>query len=149
MNCVLRAAGYQPELSMKFVTFAAEEVGLVGSGVDAALMAQEGTPVRLMVNHDMIAHTLAPPGGRTVDLNYYAGAEAYRDFAWQAVVDFTSLAPHVGTANSAGSDSYSYWREGFPAIYFEETQFSPYYHSEQDILEHASVEYCAEVIRAS
>jgi len=146
---VLKAAGYEPELSIRFMTFAAEEVGLLGSWVDAGAARQSGEAIRLMVNHDMIAHTLSAPGASSVDLNYYTGAEGYQDLAMQTVRDFTILTPRMGTPNSGGSDSYSYWREGFPAIYFEERDFSPYYHSPQDILANATVDYCAEVIRAS
>ena len=146
---VLMLAGYQPEASIRFTTFAAEEVGLVGSSVAASASRQTGLPIRLMVNHDMISHTLAATGASSVDLNYYDGAVRYRDLAWQSVLDFSLLTPRVGTRNSGGSDSYTYWREGFPAIYFEEREFSPYYHSPNDIVTNVSVDYCAEIIRAS
>ena len=146
---VLKVAGYQPEVSIVFTTFAAEEVGLVGSGVAAASARQTGLPIRLMVNHDMIAHTPVATAASSVDLNYYDGAVAYRDLAWQAVVDFSIITPHGGTRNSGGSDSYSYWREGYPAIYFEEKEFSPYYHSPDDVVANITIDYCAEVIRSS
>ncbi|MBU2445934.1 MAG: T9SS type A sorting domain-containing protein, partial [Bacteroidetes bacterium] len=51
--------------------------------------------------------------------------------------------------NSSGSDSYSFWRVGYPSIFFFENVFSPFYHSTSDLLANANMDYCAEVMRAS
>ncbi len=146
---VLKASGHQPEVTFKFVTFAAEEAGLVGSGVYASMAAQTAMKIRLMINHDMISHTLRPVGSRAADINHYTGSSGFRDIAIQATSMYTSLISRIGTLNSPGSDSYRFWTEGFPAVYFEETDFSPYLHTRQDVIENYDMDYCAEVIRAS
>jgi hypothetical protein len=146
---ILQLTGYRPKCTIMFATFAAEERGLIGSRAHAQRMMQSGVQISLMINHDMISYTSTSPSLSTVDINYYSGYEYLRDAAADMVWRFSALTPHNGRANSSGSDSYSYWSTGFPAVYFAETQFSPFYHSPQDIISNYSMEYCAEVIKAS
>jgi hypothetical protein len=149
MARAMMAAGYQPEVTIKFVTFAAEELGLHGSH-DFARKAQDNSmKIRLMINHDMISHNLDDSLNWKVDLNYYSGYEKYLDIAANLTSTYTSLTPLSGQVNSGGSDSYSFWSRGFPAFYFEEHDFSPYWHQDDDVIENYDMDYCAEVIRAS
>ncbi len=146
---VLKEAGYTPKVTVKFATFAAEEVGLVGSAVDATRSVAAGTKIRLMINHDMIANNPGTHVGSPVRVYYYTGSESWRELAKQATNQFTTLIGLNGGANSGGSDSYSYWSHGYPAVYFFEDQFSPVYHSPADTIGNINIDYCAEVIRAS
>jgi hypothetical protein len=145
----IMASGYQPEATFKFVTFAAEEYGLYG-GYDYAEKAYNAEMnIKLMINHDMISHTYSSVENSTVDINYYTGSEDFRELAKRSVENYTLINPHDGTQNSAGSDSYMFWAYGFPAVYFEEHDFSPYYHSINDVIENYSMGFCAEIIKAS
>ena len=146
---VLKEAGYTPKVTVKFATFAAEEIGLRGSAVDAARSVQAGTQIRLMINHDMIANNPGTHIGSPVRVYYYTGSESWRELAKQATNQFTTLIGLNGSANSGGSDSYSYWSHGYPAVYFFEDQFSPVYHTPADTIGNINIDYCAEVIRAS
>ena len=146
---VLKEAGYTPKVTIKFATFAAEEVGLVGSAVDAARSVVAGTKIKLMINHDMIANNPGTHVGSPVRVYYYTGSESWREIAKQATNQFTTLVGLNGGANSGSSDSYSYWSRGYPAVYFFEDQFSPVYHTPADTIGNINVDYCAEVIRAS
>jgi len=146
---VLRQTGYHPKSTIKFATFAAEERGLLGSAALASRLRQAGASISLMINHDMISYTSAAPSQRSVDINYYSGFEYLRDAASSMVISFTDLNSRAGDLNSSGSDSYSFWANGFPAVYFAESQFSPFYHSSQDVITNYTMEYCAEIIRAS
>ncbi len=146
---VLKEAGYTPKVTIKFATFAAEEVGLVGSAVDAARSVEAGTKIRLMINHDMIANNPGTHVGSPVRVYYYTGSESWRELAKQSTNQFTTLVGLNGGANSGGSDSYSYWAYGYPAVYFFEDQFSPVYHTPADTIGNINIDYCAEVIRAS
>ncbi len=145
----MRAIGYQPEATVKFVTFAAEEYGLHGSYDFAQKALISGMDIALMINHDMISYTVGTPGNWRVGLNYYTGSELYRDLATQLINSFTTLLPRNGAVNASFSDSYSFWSAGFNAIYFEEYDFSPYYHSPNDVISNYNMNFCAEVIRAS
>ncbi|MCX6150854.1 MAG: M20/M25/M40 family metallo-hydrolase [Ignavibacteriales bacterium] len=146
---VLSRMGYKPETTIKFVTFAAEEYGLFG-GFDYAQKAYSaGKKIKLMINHDMISNFSGSLQSGNININYYTGAEDYREIAKQSTQKFSVLNAKTGSLNSSGSDSYAFWSYGFPAVYFEEYSFSPYYHSPRDIIDNCNISYCAEVIKGS
>ncbi len=146
---VLRKNNVLPNVTIKFVTFAAEEYGLHGSNDYAQKLYKAGSKIKLMINHDMISHTSRLVDQSNVDINYYSGSEDFTEIAKNSTDKYSRIKAQTGTSNSAGSDSYSFWSYGFPAVYFEERDFSPYYHSPSDVIENYNMEYCAEVIKAS
>ena len=146
---VVKANNYQPESTIKFITFAAEEYGLWGSVDYAQKALNSGMNIKIMINHDMISHTYYPAAQSEVDINRYSGFDYLRDLAFYCIDNYSLLSPSNGSLNSAGSDSYSFWERGFPSVYFEENNFSPYYHSPADTIGNYSMEYCAEVIKSS
>ena len=146
---VIKANNYQPESTIKFITFAAEEYGLWGSKDYAEKALISGMNIKIMINHDMISHTYYPANQSEVDINRYSGYDHLRDLAFYCIENYSVLSPSNGSLNSSGSDSYSFWERGFPSVYFEETNFSPFYHSPADTIGNYNMEYCAEVIKAS
>lgn len=144
---VLKAANYQPKCSIRFITFAAEEFGLHGSHHNAQLAQNEGLNIRLMINHDMIANK--NPGTTTVRLMPYDGCWQESSHAAYMTSQYSDLEPIYGSVNSYSSDSFAYWSRQFPVVYFFETDFSPVYHSDQDLVINIDADYCAQVIRAS
>jgi len=146
---VIKAQNYQPESTIKFITFAAEEYGLWGSKDYAEKALIEGMNIKIMINHDMISHTYYPANQSEVDINRYSGYDYLRDLAFYCIENYSVLTPSNGSLNSSGSDSHSFWQRGFPSVYFEETNFSPFYHSPGDTIGNYSMEYCAEVIKSS
>ncbi|MCK9609730.1 MAG: M20/M25/M40 family metallo-hydrolase [Candidatus Cloacimonas sp.] len=149
MARVMMANNYQPKCSIRFVTFAAEEFGLWGSWYYATMADQTNMNIRLMLNHDMIANTSPNPNDPRVLLMPYDGFIAQTDYAAMLTFQYTSLQPVYGYLNSASSDSHSFWQHGFPVVYFQEYNFSPVYHSNNDTVTNLDPIYCAEVIRAS
>ncbi len=146
---VIISNGYQPEATIKFITFGAEEYGLWGSVDYANYALSQGMDIRLMINHDMISYTDQLLSQSTIDINRYTGSEAWGSMAFDMVNLYSVLIPYYGPTNSGGSDSYSFWQRGYHAVYFEEREFSPYYHTPQDIITNYSMPYCAEVIKSS
>jgi len=146
---VIKANNYQPESTIKFITFAAEEYGLWGSKDYADKALNMGMNIKIMINHDMISHSYYPANQSQVDINRYTGFDYLRDLAFYCIENYSILSPSNGSINSAGSDSHSFWQKGFPSVYFEENNFSPYYHSPADTIGNYNMEYCAEVIKAS
>jgi hypothetical protein len=144
---VLVQANYQPKCSIRFVTFAAEEFGLYGSHFSAQNSVDMGENIRLMVNHDMIANN--PDNLDTVRLMPYDGNLAQSEYASMLVSEYSSLSANFGNLNSSSSDSFSYWSRGYPVIYFYEQDFSPVYHSNEDVVANLNPAYCAEVIKGS
>ncbi len=149
MARVFKELNYQPESTIKFITFGAEEYGLWGSKDYALKAYNAGMNINVMINHDMISHTNSPVGSSTVDINYYTGFEYLRDLAMYCTQNYSVLTPRSGSQNSSGSDSHSFWQLGFPSVYFEERDFSPYYHSPADTIGNYDMEFCAEVIKSS
>lgn len=137
-------------VNLKFVTFAAEEYGLYGSEDFAEKANVSEMKIKLMINHDMISYTSNPASSSKVTINYYSGSENYTQLANNCIDKYSVLTHGTnGSSNAAFSDSYSFWAEGFPAVYFEETEFSPYYHTNNDEIQNYNMEYCSEVIKAS
>jgi len=142
---VLKQTGYVPEVTIKFATFAAEELGLYGGYDFAAKASSTGMKIKLMINHDMISN--ASPSG--VAINYYTGFLQNAQTARDLTTHFTTLNTSLGGLNSAGSDSYPFWIYGYPAVYFEEGDFSPVYHTPNDVIGNTSSSFCAEVVKGS
>ena len=146
---VLKEKNYQPESTIRFITFGAEEYGLWGSKDYALKAFNSGMDISIMINHDMISHTYSPVANSSVDINYYTGFEYLRALAMNCTQTYSLLTPYIGSPNSSGSDSHSFWQLGFPSVYFEESDFSPFYHSPADTIGNYNMDYCAEVIKSS
>jgi hypothetical protein len=149
----MKAINFQPETTIKFITFAAEEVGLWGSHHNAATSLDEGMNIKLLINNDMIAYTIDPPANWRIHLTEYSGFENQSNFARQIVQQYTNITPVTYPAflDAPFSDSYSYWIRGFPPIFFIEPEVfdNPYYHQPDDLLIHLNLDYAVETVRAS
>ncbi len=146
---VMAACSYQPECSIRFVTFACEEYGLWGSKYHAQQAENQNLGVKLMINHDMIAHSTQSPDEWQIRLMPYQGFENHTNYAISVVNTLTTLSPYAGTINSASSDSYPFWQKGWPVLYFFEHEFCPWYHSVDDITANCNPMYVQEAVKAS
>ncbi|MCZ7601896.1 MAG: M20/M25/M40 family metallo-hydrolase [Melioribacteraceae bacterium] len=147
----IKLAGYQPSATIKFVCFAAEELmlsGNSGSEYMAAKYREQDINLKLMINNDMIANNPRPLNESMVSVNYYTGNEYLKDIAKQLVEEYTVVTPMDG-GRDTWTDSRSFHEEGFPAIYYDEYDFSPNYHTSNDVIANCDMEYCTEIIKAS
>ncbi len=149
MARVMMSTGFQPKNSIRFVTFAAEEVGLFGSAhfVDAAI--SESSDILLAINHDMLGNNTLEPDNWQLKIVPYDGSINHSILAYQIAEAYTSLSPFFDQYNSPYSDSYNFWTGGIPITYFKEHEYSPYMHTVDDLAIHIDADYCAEIIRAS
>lgn len=148
---IIMESGYQPEATIKFIAFAAEELMLFGdAGCEhyAQKAYDEGMNIKLMINCDMISYNTLPLEQAKVNINYYSGFTNLLNIAKDATNQFSLITGVNGSLNQY-SDSYPFYEKGFPAIYFEENQFSPYYHTIDDIITNYDMEYCSEVIKSA
>lgn len=148
---VIMASGFQPKATIKFIAFAAEELMLYGdSGCEhyADTAFALGMNIKLMINCDMISYTSQPLQNSRVSINYYTGHTNLLTLAKEVTNQFTQITAVNGSLNQY-SDSYPFYQKGYPAVYFEENNFSPYYHTVNDIISNYSMPYCAEVIKAA
>jgi hypothetical protein len=148
---VIMESGYQPEATIKFIAFGAEELMLFGDGGCwhyAQRAFDEEMNIKLMINCDMISYNTLLLSQAKVSLNYYSGYTNLVNIAKNAISQFSMITGVTGSLNQY-SDSYPFYAKGFPAIYFEEDQFSPYYHTTDDIITNYDMNYCSEVIKSA
>jgi len=147
---VLKKMNYHPEATIKFICFASEEIGSpeTGSQIYAENALNSGMKIKVMINNDMIGYTELPVENSMVNINKLSGFEEYGDFAIAITDKYSILQPEEGLKD-LGSDSTPFARRGFPAIYFSEHEWNPNYHKVTDLVIYCSMDYCAEVTRAS
>jgi len=144
----IKMAHYTPSVSIQFVTFSAEELGLSGSSDFAMKLSMSGRPVRFMINHDMIAYEPAPGllNWQVNILNYDNSADLLTK-AKDLSAKYTLLIPINDNVNNRKSDSYSFYQRGFKAMYLASRRTDPFYHTLQDLASHCNFLYCTEVTR--
>jgi len=146
---VMKENNFAPDANILFMTFAGEEYGLFGSEDFAAKAAQQNLNIELMINHDMIATSSKSVSESSVNINYYSGSEQYTELTLNCINKYTGLKSGRGDLNASYSDSYSFWSNGFKSVYFEESEFSSVYHSDDDVIDYCNIPYCTEVIKSS
>ena len=72
-----------------------------------------------------------------------AAAETIKKYTDMPVIINKYFGP--GVTLREGTDSYSYWLEGFPALGYWETELSPYYHTPADSVGICNIPYLAKV----
>lgn len=146
---VIKKKNYTPEATFKFITFAAEEYGLIGAYNFASKARNNNMNIKLMMNHDMISYLNTNQSDRDFLINRYTNSESFAEIMFNNAKRFTNLNPRYGGTNSSNSDSYAFWKYGYNATYSAEADFSPYYHSPNDLIQYNNMPYCAEIIKVS
>jgi hypothetical protein len=129
---------YDFDYTIKFIGFAGEEQGLLGSDAYAYKAQQRGDTIIGVYNFDMIAWE----GNDINIIELHAGtgasSQALADITMGVVNDYgLSLTPQKITSGATDrSDHASFWTYGYPAILGIEDfdDFNPYYHSTSDLL---------------
>ena len=127
-------SGYRPSKTIKFIAFAAEEVGLRGSGDIAAAFKKQGAAVEGMLNLDMANYKGSPldiyfvSDNTSADQNAFLGrlVDTYTEYKWGSF-----------KCGYGCSDHASWTKNGYPAsLPFESTftQYNPFIHKATDTL---------------
>ncbi len=139
-------AGVELDATVQFVLFTAEEQGLLGSLEFVTILARENHPKDKLffINMDMIGNADTLPW----HVRIYHNSES---------LPFAELMRNVGTAYSGvipvlsgamgRSDHASFWSLGYPAVFVHERDFSPNYHSVDDLLVDLEMDYETEVVK--
>jgi hypothetical protein len=144
---VLRSSGYTPRLTLRFIAFGAEELGLVGSThYTAEVVAQNRTIVQVQ-NYDMIGY--CPEGApNAIRVIWYDGARDLAERDSSAIRRYTTLTPILSTSYRAQSDSYPFASRGYKAFFNIEQTFTPVYHTPKDSSTTLNMWYAVEVTRS-
>lgn len=148
---ILSLNEYQPEKTIEFVAFGAEELmhyGYSGAHAYVDSTLTYGVNLDMMINNDMIAYTDTDLW--KINISNYIGCEWLTAIAEQITDNYTDLEPLVRSPSSnAGADCKYFYEAGVPCVYFMEDIFNPNYHSNEDLLVNCDVDYCAEAIKIS
>lgn len=159
LECARILSQYNFEKTIRFVAFAGEEQGLIGSEDYVQDLFIAGTLVVGSFNWDMIAWSGSDPP--PPDLVIYADnnprSQAMADKIAEAVTTFlpTALEPDIDISPTmTGSDHAPFWDMGWPATCGIEEQawgpdFNPYYHSVNDLVVNCDLAYAANCTRAA
>ncbi len=147
---VLKQINYQPRATIRFIAFAAEELGLRGAHDYAERALQAGANIILMQNYDMIAYRNPSEEDRNVAINEYALALNEAVLLEDLTRTHTTLTPHRTGVNISRSDSWAFSTRSFKAVFMieDENDFNSHYHSPQDSSVYLDFTYAREIVQA-
>jgi len=135
------------DYTVKFVLFAGEEQGMVGSEYWVEDMAAEGLPILGALNFDMMGWW---ENGVDFDLEIETNNASrwMADAICWAADTYTTMPYELHVDDSAWwGDFYRFWQNGYAAVNHEESwdwydpDFNPYYHSTEDTPDKLSSEF--------
>lgn len=140
---------YQPKHTFQFQTYAAEEHGKLGSLDLANRYYSEEKKIKLMFNNDMISYSTASEGNWESELNVYTGAAQWGELTKYCFDTYTNVTLFPANYNHPGSDSYSYFLYGYPALFAAEHEFTPFYHQYADTVGTCNMAYFRQNVMGS
>ncbi len=143
---VITSMNYTPDVTIKFIAFDVEEVGLWGSQHYAELAANQSMNIKIMINNDMIAYTSHILEESQIEI-YYRYSKEVRDLGLHYLQTYSVLTPVV--IQYWGPDDKYFGDRGYETLFFIEDlmDFNPYYHSPEETIDNLNMDYCAEVIK--
>lgn len=147
---VMKEKEYNPWISILFVAFAAEELGLFGSSDFASGLAYSGRPTGMMINNDMIGN-MSNPNRLMWDviIKYYDNSQELSVLAAEICDEHVNLIPIIDSTNKKRSDSYSFFQKNFKPVYFASGSKDYNYHTIGDLAVECNFTYCALVTQLS
>lgn len=139
-----------PEISIDFMAFDGEELGLIGSSFDARCRKDSNENIVLMLNNDMVGYQPDTALWEVV-LFWYDNSVDIVHKMGQYCENYTTITPIIPDSADNDlaeySDSQSYYLKGFRTVFSCEKWFSPYYHSLNDSSVFLNFHYMADVAR--
>lgn len=146
---IMKQYNYEPAYNIEFITFAAEELGLHGSRDYAQKSKNSGKNIICMINNDMVSYCTLPVEQWKVSLQKYSNSNWFTALANNIIENFTVLTAVESTQYITQSDSYPFYQQGYKAVFFIEHQFTPYYHTINDLVSSTNKHYAAEMTKIS
>lgn len=146
---VIEKNNYQPESTIKFVAFGAEELGLLGSRDFAADPQGYYSKIRFMLNFDMIAYEPSlDPSTWIVNILDYDNSHTLRKEAETMCAKYTRLQYLNNNTYNKQSDSYPFFTNGYKALFFFANTVDPNYHTLNDLAANCNFNYSGEIVKA-
>jgi len=148
---ILKVKGFQPASTIRFVTYAAEEltgyINYNGSIYYAGKVAANNDDIRLVINNDMVAFTKDSTNSiwgtcMSSGTNVWAG-----NLTLSSASVYSSL--KVITGEFPTSDAYQFWELGYPVAGFQEYEMTPWYHTNRDSVSNCKMDFCREAVKAN
>lgn len=147
---IIRKERFRPKHTIRFVAFAAEELGLHGSRFQATRDSTEGNKITMMINYDMISYLEDPSVTPwLVNIIHYDNSEALRNEAAELCAVNSNLAAYSDNTSYNRSDSYAYYLKGYKALFFHQSDIESTYHTSGDRTSVGNFDYCREIVKAS
>jgi len=140
---------FQPKCTLKFICFAAEELmnfGGSGSETYAAQASARGDDIKLIVNNDMVGNNSDYIINSIIGLGH---PDNFPNVAMLFDLARNNCAINVERQGYIGADLRGFINHGYDGVYFEETNFSPFYHTYNDISSNIDQLFITESIKAS
>ena len=132
-----------------FMAFDGEELGLFGGYYDAEKRQDAGEKIAVMINNDMVSYQ--PDENWRLMLHWYDNSLDVVSRAADLCAQYTNIDPYIPSVdengNSAASDSYAYYQNGFRTVFAIEYTFSTSYHTDHDVADSNNYAYHADVAR--
>jgi leucyl aminopeptidase len=146
---VLVAAGYQPQRTVEFHTYSAEEVGLRGSQDIAAKYQKDGKVVYSMMQLDMTLYTKSGTTPQVGIITDYVNADLTA-FLRKLVTAYSTLKSVDSQCGYGCSDHASWTKAGFSSCFPFESSFAnrnSYIHSTQDDIAKLNIVHGVEFVK--
>jgi len=145
---VMKNKGFAPEGTIRFISFAAEELGLYGSYDYSGKARDRQENIKMMLNNDMIAYQkLNDRSAWVVNIITYDNSYGLRLKAEELCARFTDLSYRTDNTYSRYSDSYPFFLNGYKPLFFFSDVIDPEYHSLNDLASNCNFEYCREITK--
>jgi hypothetical protein len=139
---VMKFTGYKPSISIRFVAFAAEEIGLLGSNDYAEKLSESGRPVNIMINHDMIAITNNPNYLLwNMKIVFNQGSFALANGTSTLCSKYIGLYALGDSAKTKNKDIYPFYSRGIKAMEFTSADSDINGHSLNDLAIDCNLSY--------
>lgn len=145
---VFKTNNYEPENTIEFIAFGAEEIGLFGSYAYANEARINSKKIKLMLNNDMISFNPSlNKADWSVNIMDYDNSHNLRKEAEVISSHFTDLRTYNYNTYNKQSDSYPFFVNGFKALFFISATSDPYYHTLDDTADKYNFEFCREIVK--
>ena len=133
--------------TIKYICFAGEEQGLIGSQVYVSRAVDEGLNIGAALNYDMMGYW-EPGVEADLEIESNDASVWLADIITGVAETYTGAAFELHVYNGAWwGDHYPFWLAGYAALNHEESwdwgdpDFNPYYHTSNDLIEYLGPDF--------